>query len=151
MVRIYHILPKQIHILFGLKNKEKIASNNSPSILRPPWDGGFTWNKDRNGRHFIATSNQGIGASVWWPNKDHPADEPDNGISLAITAPSDLVAVGNGRLEKVVDNGMTKTWHWKVVNPINNYGVNINIGNYIKFQEVYEGLNGNLEMDYWVS
>lgn len=125
-------------------------SGNPRKAIRPPWDGGFTWNKDRNGRHFIATSNQGIGSSVWWPNKDHPADEPDNGISLAITAPSDLVAVGNGRLEKVVDNGMTKTWHWKVVNPINNYGVNINIGNYVNFQEVYEGLNGNLDMDYWV-
>ncbi|MCZ6594327.1 MAG: M1 family metallopeptidase [Bacteroidetes bacterium] len=132
---------QQLTIYFSGKPRE---------AMRPPWDGGFTWNKDRNGRHFIATSNQGIGSSVWWPNKDHPADEPDNGISLAITAPSDLVAVGNGRLEKVVDNGMTKTWHWKVVNPINNYGVNINIGNYVNFQEVYEGLNGNLDMDYWV-
>jgi len=132
---------QQLTIYFSGKPRE---------AKRPPWDGGFTWKKDNNGKHFIATSNQGVGSSVWWPNKDHPADEPDNGISLAITAPSDLVAVGNGRLEKVVDNGMTKTWHWKVVNPINNYGVNINIGNYANFQEVYEGLNGNLDMDYWV-
>ena len=132
---------QQLTIYFSGKPREAV---------RPPWDGGFTWSKDNNGKHFIATSNQGVGSSVWWPNKDHPADEPDKGVSLTITAPADLVAVGNGRLEKVDDNGKTKTWHWKVVSPINNYGVNINIGDYVNFHEVYEGLNGNLDMDYWV-
>jgi len=139
--------------------KQKIDSEQKLTIffsgtprkaVHPPWDGGFTWNKDKNKKHFIATSNQGIGASVWWPNKDHPADEPDKGIDLAITVPADLVAVGNGRLKKTVDNGKTKTWHWQVINPINNYGVNINIGDYVNFSEVFEGLNGNLDMDYWV-
>jgi aminopeptidase N len=136
------------------KNSEQqltIYFSGKPREARnPPWDGGFTWKKDRQGNHFIATSNQGVGSSVWWPNKDHPADEPDKGVDLAITAPTDLVAVGNGRLEKVEDNLKTKTWYWKVVNPINNYGVNINIGDYVNFHEVYEGLNGDLDMDYWV-
>jgi len=132
---------QQLTIYFSGKPRE---------AKRPPWDGGFTWKKDNNGKHFIATSNQGIGSSVWWPNKDHPADEPDKGVNLAITAPADLVAVGNGRLEKVEDNGKTKTWYWKVVNPINNYSVNINIGDYVNFQEVYEGIDGKLDMDYWV-
>ena len=115
-----------------------------------PWDGGFSWKKDKNGTPFIATSNQGIGASIWWPNKDHAYDEPDNGVDLAITVPSSLVAVGNGRLQKTDDNGATKTWHWKVVNPINNYGVNINIGDYVNFSETYKGEKGELDMDYWV-
>jgi len=132
---------QQLTIYFSGKPRE--AKN-------PPWDGGFTWKKDRDGNHFIATSNQGVGSSVWWPNKDHPADEPDKGVDLSITAPADLVAVGNGRLMKVTDNQKTKTWYWKVVNPINNYGVNINIGKYVNFQEVYKGLNGDLDMDYWV-
>ena len=125
-------------------------SGTPKKAIRPPWDGGFSWEKDANGKHFIATSNQGIGSSVWWPNKDHPADEPDKGVDLDITAPADLVAVGNGRLLKTVDNGTTKTWHWQVLNPINNYGVNVNIGDYVNFKEVYEGLNGNLDLDYWV-
>ena len=115
-----------------------------------PWDGGVSWKKDKNGTPFIATSNQGIGASIWWPNKDHAYDEPDNGVDLAITVPSSLVAVGNGRLQKTDDNGATKTWHWKVVNPINNYGVNINIGDYVNFSETYKGEKGELDMDYWV-
>ncbi|RFN57829.1 M1 family metallopeptidase [Marixanthomonas ophiurae] len=115
-----------------------------------PWDGGFSWTEDENGNPFIATSNQGIGASIWWPNKDHPYDEPDTGVDLAIIVPSNLVAVGNGRLKKTKENDSTKTWHWKVVNPINNYGVNINIGDYVNFSEEYKGEKGTLDMDYWV-
>ncbi len=120
------------------------------TAVRAPWDGGFSWGRDSNGEHFIATSNQGIGASVWWPNKDHYYDEPDNGIDLAITVPKELMAVSNGRLQNVEENSETKTWHWKVVNPINNYGVNINIGDYVHFGETYEGEKGTLDMDYYV-
>lgn len=115
-----------------------------------PWDGGFSWKKDGNGKPFIATSNQGIGASIWWPNKDHAYDEPDNGMTMAFTAPAELTVVGNGRLVKTEDNGNTKTWYWQVVNPINNYGVNINIGDYVNFSEAYDGEKGPLDMDYWV-
>ena len=129
----------------------KVTFSGKPvTARRPPWDGGFTWNRDSNGKHFIATSNQGIGSSIWWPNKDHPYDEPDNGVDLSITVPADLVAVGNGRLITTRDNGDTKTWHWRVINPINNYGVNINIGDYVNFSEKFEGINGELDLDYWV-
>ena len=115
-----------------------------------PWDGGFSWKKDINGKHFIATSNQGIGSSIWWPNKDHAYDEPDDGISIAITIPKDLMAVSNGRLIKEEEHETTKTWIWYVQNPINNYGVNINIGDYIHFGETYSGEKGELDMDYYV-
>ncbi|NND63614.1 MAG: M1 family metallopeptidase [Flavobacteriaceae bacterium] len=139
--------------------KQKVGTEQSLTIhfegkpkeaVRPPWDGGFSWDQDANGKHFVATSNQGIGSSIWWPNKDHPADEPDRGVDLFITAPFGLTAVGNGRLVDVKEMGALKTWHWKVVNPINNYGVNINIGDYVNFSEKFEGLNGELDLDYWV-
>ncbi|MBV1923870.1 MAG: M1 family metallopeptidase [Flavobacteriaceae bacterium] len=115
-----------------------------------PWDGGFSWKKDSNGKHFVATSNQGLGASVWWPNKDHYYDEPDNGVDFAITIPNGLMAVGNGRLTSTEVKKDKTTWNWKVVNPINNYGVNINIGDYVHFGEKYEGENGSLDLDYYV-
>lgn len=118
--------------------------------VRPPWDGGFTWAKDSKGKDFIATSNQGIGASVWWPCKDHMYDEPDHGISMYITAPKGLMDVSNGRLKNTIENkDGTKTYHWEVVNPINNYGVNINIGDYAFYQEVYKGELGNLDCFYY--
>ncbi|MEO9476510.1 MAG: M1 family metallopeptidase [Cyclobacteriaceae bacterium] len=119
--------------------------------IRAPWDGGWTWTKDENGTDFIATSNQGIGASLWWPCKDHMYDEPDNGITLSINVPKKLVAVGNGRLAEVIKKkNKTKTYVWKVVNPINNYGVNVNVGDYVNFSEKYDGEKGELDMDYWV-
>ena len=142
-----------------LQQKQKKGEENSVTIYfsgkpkeakNPPWDGGFTWKKDSNDKHFVATSNQGIGASVWWPNKDHPYDEPDNGMLMSITTPKDLMNVSNGRLIDEIDNGKTKTWVWKVINPINNYGVNINLGDYVYFGEKYEGLNGELDLDYYV-
>lgn len=116
----------------------------------PPWDGGITWQTDSTGRPFVASANQGIGASVWWPNKDHPWDEPDS-MLISVRVPDSLMNVSNGRLRGVEVHGDgTHTTHWAVVNPINNYGVNINIAAYEHFSEVYNGLNGPLTVDYYV-
>lgn len=117
--------------------------------IRPPWDGGITWQRDDNGKHFIASSNQGIGSSIWWPSKDHPADEVDS-MLISVTVPKDLMNISNGRLRKVEKKGKTRTYHWFVSNPINDYGVNINIGDYVHFSEKYPGEKGILDMDYYV-
>ncbi|WP_405576707.1 M1 family metallopeptidase [Winogradskyella sp. Asnod2-B02-A] len=117
---------------------------------RAPWDGGFSWKKDKNGKHFIATSCQGLGASVWWPNKDHMYDEVDS-MLISVTNPKGLTNVSNGKLRELVKNdNNTVTSHWFVSNPINNYGVNVNIGDYVNFSEVFKGEKGDLDMDYWV-
>ena len=62
---------------------------------RPPWDGGFSWKTDSLGAQWVVTTDQGMGASVWWPNKDTQADEPDS-QRVAITVPEPLVDVGTG-------------------------------------------------------
>jgi aminopeptidase N len=117
---------------------------------RAPWDGGFSWSKDKNGQHFVATSCQGLGASVWWPCKDHMYDEADS-MLISVTVPQNLMDVSNGRLRKTTVHGDgTKTFDWFVQNPINNYGVNVNIGNYTHFSEEYAGEKGKLSMDYYV-
>ncbi|ARV06567.1 peptidase M1 [Polaribacter sp. SA4-10] len=122
---------------------------NPKEAIRAPWDGGFSWKKDKNGNHFIATSCQGLGASVWWPCKDHMYDEVEN-MRISVTVPSNLMDISNGRLESVEDHGTTKTYNWFVDNPINNYGVNVNIGNYAHFSEIFYGEKGPLDMDYYV-
>ncbi|MBL7856959.1 MAG: M1 family metallopeptidase [Cyclobacteriaceae bacterium] len=136
----------------GETNEVRIEFSGKPQpARRAPWDGGFTWAKDSNGKDFIATSCQGIGASLWWPCKDHMYDEPDNGMLISVNVPGSLIAVSNGRLKKEkVEKDKTKTFTWEVVNPINNYGVNINIGDYVRFGEKYKGEKGLLDMDYWV-
>jgi len=118
--------------------------------IRAPWDGGLSWTKDDNGNHFIATSCQGLGASVWWPNKDHMYDEVDS-MLISVNIPKNLTNVSNGRLRKVTEHkNDTKTFDWFVTNPINNYGVNINIGDYVSFSEVYKGEKGDLDIDNYV-
>jgi aminopeptidase N len=115
-----------------------------------PWDGGISWKKDSNDNPFIASSCQGLGASIWWPNKDHMYDEVDS-MLISVTVPKELINVSNGRLRKTEKhNNNTTTYHWFVSNPINNYGVNINIGDYAHFSETYTGENGDLDMDYYV-
>ena len=117
--------------------------------VRAPWDGGLSWKRDSNGKHFVATSCQGIGASIWWPNKDHMYDEVDS-MLISVNIPKDLVNVSNGRLRKVENFENSNTFHWFVSNPINNYGVNINIGDYVSFSEIYQGEKGPLDMSYYV-
>lgn len=117
---------------------------------RPPWSGGIVWSKDRSGNHFIANANQGDGASLWWPCKDHMYDEPDS-MLISVKVPEHLMDVSNGRLRKVDhNNNGTKTYHWFVSNPINNYGVNISIADYAHFSEKYNGEKGVLDCDYYI-
>lgn len=132
---------KELTIFYG--GKPKVAVN-------PPWDGGITWSKDNNGKLFIASSCQGLGASVWWPNKDHMYDEVES-MLISVNVPGDLTDVSNGRLQSVkkLKDG-TKTYNWYVSNPINNYGININIGDYVSFSEKYKGEKGNLDCSYYV-
>jgi len=145
------------HFIKLLDNQE-IDSINSLDVfyeghpkeaVRAPWDGGISWKKDSNGNHFIASSCQGLGASVWWPCKDHMYDEVDS-MKISVNVPDKLMNVSNGQLRLVEQIGDTKTYTWFVKNPINNYGVNINIGDYVTFSEVYDGMAGNLNMDYYV-
>ncbi len=119
--------------------------------VSPPWDGGWIWEKDARGRPWMTVACQGLGASVWYPCKDHQSDEPDQGASLSITAPDSLVALGNGRLIKKQPhrNGST-TWTWAVQNPINNYNIIPYIGKYVNRTEKYKGIKGNLDCSYWV-
>jgi len=125
--------------------------NGKPKIaVNPPWDGGITWSKDTNGKPFIASTCQGLGASAWWPNKDHMYDEVED-MLISVNVPKDLTDVSNGRLRSVVDmKDGTRTFNWYVSNPINNYGVNINIGDYVSFSEVFKGEKGDLDCDYYV-
>jgi len=142
---------KKPQIKINAQEEIEIYYEGKPRVaVRAPWDGGISWKKDNNGNDFIASSCQGLGASVWWPNKDHMYDEVDS-MKISVNVPKHLMNISNGRLQSTEeqDNGTT-TYNWVVTNPINNYGVNINIGDYVHFSEVYEGEKGPLDMDYYV-
>ena len=133
----------------GSIHEISIAFEGSPiESSNPPWDGGFIWKKDKNQKPFLANANQLLGSSSWLPSKDIPYDEPDQGMQISISAPSPLVSVANGRL--IGHDANTNTYQWKVINPINGYGININTGDYVHFNETYAGEKGPLDLDYYV-
>jgi len=115
----------------------------------PPWDGGYIWQHDSLGNRWVATANEGLGASAWWPDKDYLADEPDS-QRIAVTVPDPMIDVSNGRLRSTTHHADgTTTYEWFVQNPINNYDVEVNAGSYAHYRETYQGEDGPLTMDFW--
>ncbi len=136
--------PKERTITAWFHGKPKKA-------LRAPWDNGWIWNKDSLQNPFVSVTAQGMGASMWYPCKDHQSDEPDLGAILRIRVPDSLQAVGNGKLIAIekLNNGST-LYSWEVKNPINNYTIIPTIAKFVHFSEIYAGKNGPLSLDYWV-
>jgi aminopeptidase N len=137
-----HMIDDSISIFYHGKPREAVNA---------PWDGGWVWTKDEQGRPWMTVACQGLGASSWYPCKDHQSDEPDKGASLTITVADSLVAVGNGKLTGKKNNGNgTTSWKWEVNSPINNYTIVPYIGKYVNWQENYKGEKGKLDCSYWV-
>jgi len=110
---------------------------------------GFLWAHDSLGHPWLATSDEGIGASVWWPVKDYAGDEPDS-QRIAITVPDPLIDVSNGRLRSTVHHADgTTTYEWFVADPINTYDVAINAGLYTHYSDTLQGEDGALSLDFW--
>jgi aminopeptidase N len=135
----------------GTKAEFTVFYHGNPSIARnPPWDGGFTFSADQNGKPWVSVSCQGFGASSWWPNKDHQSDEVDS-MLISIAVPKGLMNVSNGRLISTKDKEDNYTqYNWFVSYPINNYNVSLNVADYVHFNDSYQGENGNLTLDYYV-
>ncbi|MBK9271881.1 MAG: M1 family metallopeptidase [Saprospiraceae bacterium] len=131
--------------------KVKIEFEGQPIIAKKaPWDGGFVWSQDSQGNPWVAIACEGIGASLWWPNKDHLSDEPDS-MDIRITVPKSLKAISNGALQSIEPSGKWHSFHWKVSYPINNYNVTLYAGNYISYQEQHQFKSGEkLVLNYHV-
>lgn len=134
----------------GSKDRFTVFYSGNPRVAKnAPWDGGFIFKKDSAGNPFVSVACQGLGASVWWPNKDHQSDEVDS-MLISISVPNTLQEISNGRLRNMVDKpDGYKQYNWFVSNPINNYDVSFYIGKYAHWKDSYDGENGKLSIDYW--
>ena len=132
--------------------KVKIAYSGKPGVAkRAPWDGGFQWEKDSKGNPWISMTCQGEGAKIFFPCKDHPSDEPDEGADMIITVPKGLVVAGPGLLQSVKTKGDKSTYHWKTNYTISNYCLVFNVGNYKVARRTYTTIDGNkVPMEYYV-
>lgn len=118
---------------------------------KAPWDGGFVRDKDENGKSWLGVACQGIGASVWFPCKDYPGDEPELGADLYYTTDAEYTAIGNGALMGASNIGTKdKEWHWRVTKPINLYDITFYIGDYMQIRDTFQGSNGVLPLDYYI-
>lgn len=148
---VYITLPQIIKK--GSKDEFTVYYSGNPTIAKnAPWDeeGVMIYKQSLSGKPFVATACQKLGASSWWPTKDHQYDEVDS-MLISISVPTGLKDVSNGRLRNVTElnNGYTR-FDWFVGSPINNYNVAANIADYVHFDDVYNGENGKLTLDYWV-
>ncbi|OUJ76323.1 M1 family metallopeptidase [Hymenobacter crusticola] len=135
----------------GTRDEFTVQYSGKPTVAKKaPWDGGLVFTQDAQGKPWVASACQGVGASIWWPTKDHQADEVDS-MLISVTVPKGLKDVSNGRLRKTtaLPDGSTR-FDWAVRNPINNYDVALNVGDYQHFGDTYQGENGKLTLDYWV-
>ncbi|WP_417357458.1 M1 family metallopeptidase [Flavobacterium sp.] len=132
----------------GSEHTLRFNYSGNPEVARnAPWDGGFVFTEDDNGKPWVGVAVQGTGASLWYPVKDHQSDEPDSGASIKVAVPNGLMNVSNGRFKgsEGLKNGYTR-WDWEVKNPINNYDITVNIADYVHIHDNYKGL----DLDYYV-
>lgn len=130
----------------------KIAYGGKPAISsRPPWVGGFQWDKDSKGNPWIAITCQGEGGKIYFPCKDHPSDEPNEGADMIITVPKGLVVAAPGMLQKVTDKKDRSTYHYKTNYTISNYCLVFNVGKYKVAKRTYTTCDGHtVPMEYYV-
>ncbi|NNE99459.1 MAG: M1 family metallopeptidase [Pyrinomonadaceae bacterium] len=127
----------------GENTTVRIAYSGNPRIApKPPWVGGFMWEKTADGSDWIVNAQQNDGADLWFPIKDHPSDEP-NSVELHITVPENLFVASVGKIENIdINENSTKTYHWKMSNSINNYNIVLNIAPYKIVAEMYTSVAG---------
>ena len=121
----------------------------------PPWDGGFVYDEDIYGRHWVGLACQLSGASLWWPNEEQLFDEPDS-MRLKFNVPDPYMAIANGQLVAELSNSFindtihSNVFEWFISFPVNNYNVTVNIGVYDYFSDQLDGLMGPLSLNYYV-
>ena len=138
---------------FEMGNQKVLVEYNGipPVAIKPPWDGGFTWAKDSNGNDWISINIQAEGGKMYFPCKDHPSDEPNEGVDMKITVPKNLVVAGPGLLQSVTTKKNKSTYFWKTNYTISNYCILFNIGKYKVAKDLYTTIMGNtVPIEYYV-
>ncbi|WP_158858952.1 M1 family metallopeptidase [Lunatibacter salilacus] len=115
----------------------------TPIASNPPWSGGFTWEKDSQGDHWMGLSSQNEGGKIFMPCLDHPKNKPANGVSLSITVPAIYSVAANGRLKGTVEDTGKKTFHWESNYPIMNYNINFTMGKFHMEKGNFRGISGD--------
>jgi aminopeptidase N len=132
----------QVQVFYG--GKTPVAPN-------PPWEGGFTWEKDELDNHWMGLSSQGEGSQIFMPALDHPSSEPDEGVDIIITVPKPYFVASNGQLTQTIEKGELVTYHWATSYPINVYNINFTMGIFHEEKMDFLSVSGALvPLHVWV-
>ena len=127
-----------------------VYKGKPPKAEKPPWSGGFTWEKSNDGYPWVGVSCQGNGAHIWYPCKEHPSDEPDS-ADIYITVQKPLSVASNGLLQSVKDHeNKWQTWHWKTSYNINTYNINFTVGHFEVVERISPVLGKPLKVQFYV-
>lgn len=114
-----------------------------------PIDDALNFDTHGGSNPIISSLSEPSGARQWWPCKDTPADKADS-ARIALTVDDALVAVSNGMLQSVVDNGTTKTYEWFEIYPITTYLISVAISNYSSWVDYYTYSRGSMPIENYV-
>ncbi|MFT3949123.1 MAG: M1 family metallopeptidase [Agriterribacter sp.] len=136
----------------GMHDVKVEYKGHPPVAAFPPWIGGFSWYKGGKWDNWVVINCQEEGGKIYFPCKDHPGDEPDEGVDMFITIPDTLSVAGPGLLQSVKKQHGKATWHWKTSYTISNYCIVFNIGKYTVVKDEYTTVNGNkVPIEFYVS
>jgi aminopeptidase N len=136
----------------GQRLTVRVAYEGRPRIApHPPWDDGFIWTTDSSGHPWVGITAEGTGGKSYFPCKDNPSDEPNEGVDMFISVPEDLVVAGPGLLQGVTRRDGWATYHWATHYTINNYSIIFNVGRYQLVQRSYTTVDGHVvPMEFYV-
>jgi len=125
------------------KASVQVFYGGKPHVARrPPWDDGFSWKTDSLGHPIVEITAEAAGGKLYFPCKDSPSDEPNEGVDLLITVPKDLVVAGPGLMINKTTKGDKATFHWKTSYTINNYSIVFNVADYVVVTRTYTSITG---------
>ena len=105
--------------------------------------------EEKEGKHFVATLNEPIYASTWFPCNDTPEDK--SLLTISITNDSNIVSLSNGNLINKITKGDRRTYVWKSEYPIATYLVSIYSAEYENFNQKYISDNDTINFEYYVT
>ncbi len=118
---------------------------------KPPWVGGLVWKKDKQKNDWAGVVCETEGASIWFPCKDHTSDEPDSARMRFTIPDTTLFVVSNGIFTGAEKKQNSQSFNWKVSYPINLYDITFYVGNFVRLDDSYTGINGKkLNISYYV-
>lgn len=86
---------------------------------------------------------------TWFPCIDDFHDRAVYDITARVEDP--LIAVAGGLLQEIIDHGDgTKSYHWHLENTIPTYLASVAIGDYSLYEDVYEGIEGDIPIKIYV-